>query len=253
MTGNALITYTFPSTGRHISITLDPKPGHCSVLVGANGSGKTTLLRAMAGAVLADGARVALPKPVLAFTNIERQIHLRMTALENIRYLAALMGVSVSRKVAENALALVDLAEHSKTRAARLSKGQKKRLILAIAISADWGTIILDEPTNGLDLEGTELCIKVLSSVKDGGASIILSSHDPRVLNDLGADLFAPSDQNVFCPITKTDIQVSEKYKVTLRDGQAEEVDREGIAAFVAKHTDNIASLQSLGVEIGTR
>ncbi len=129
---NHNVIFKFPSGTWQVAAQLALTAGNCTVLAGKNGSGKTTVLRALAGALSPEGGDLSLVRPVLAFTDIERQMHLRMTAVENLQYLSALFGQPVRRREARDALLRVGLDDQADLLAARLSKGQKKRLVMAM-------------------------------------------------------------------------------------------------------------------------
>lgn len=98
--------------------------GGCAGLIGPNGTGKTTLLRIAAGVIQTDAGRVATDRPLIAFTDIERQLKHRLLPRENIQYLAALFAVeTVGKNAIGDCLDRVGLAERKNSFVGKLSKG----------------------------------------------------------------------------------------------------------------------------------
>jgi len=165
--------------------------GRISALLGPNGAGKTTLLRIVSGLVRADAGRVrvdgidvaAEPRAALARIGLlgdARGLYPRLTARENIVYYARLHGMSAAAADARasslaDALQMQALLER---RTEGFSQGERMKTALARALVHDPHNIILDEPTNGLDVPSTRALREVLRRLRDEqGKCIVFSTH----------------------------------------------------------------------------
>jgi len=167
--------------------------GRVTGLLGPNGAGKTTTLRIVAGLITPDAGRVtvdgrdALREPAAALARLGvlgdgRGLYPRLTARENIAYYAALHGLSRAAAAARTeALAdALDLRALLDRRTEGFSQGERMKTALARALVHDPPNIVLDEPTNGLDVPATRSLREVLrhlASPAGGGKCIVLSSH----------------------------------------------------------------------------
>lgn len=143
-----------------ISLTF-PK-GEILCLIGPSGAGKTTLLRIITGALKADGGEVRLDSVLLPDPAIRRRIafmpqndavHLDLSGLDNLLFYGRMYRIKAKelKKRVKEVLAVTGLSEDAKKLAAHYFGGMKKRLSLAITLLNDGDTLILDEPTAGID------------------------------------------------------------------------------------------------------
>jgi ABC-type multidrug transport system ATPase subunit len=98
-----------------------------------------------------------------------------LSTRDTLRFYADLKGVPASR--IDQVLTEVGLGEHQKKKVAALSGGMKQRLALAIALLADPPLLILDEPTSNLDTKARDDFIKLLLAQKEGGKTLLFTSH----------------------------------------------------------------------------
>jgi len=160
-------------------------------LLGSNGAGKTTTLRMVAALIAPDGGRIAVdgidvaqaPRAALARLGVlsdARGLYPRLTARENIVYYARLHGLSDAAaqvRVQELARAL-ELQPLLERRTEGFSQGERMKTALARALVHDPPNIILDEPTNGLDVLATRALRRALQRLRDEqGKCIIVSTH----------------------------------------------------------------------------
>jgi sodium transport system ATP-binding protein len=160
-------------------------------LLGSNGAGKTTTLRMVAallppdaGRVRVDGIDVAQrPSAALARLGVlsdARGLYPRLTARENIVYYGRLQGLDQARAQARaEALAdMLDLRPLLERRTDGFSQGERMKTALARALVHDPPNIILDEPTNGLDVMATRALREALRRLRDEqGKCIVFSTH----------------------------------------------------------------------------
>ena len=171
---------------RDISFTA--RDGHITGLLGENGAGKTTTLALICGLLQADGGSVRVGSDNA--TAIERRrsvgalldhkgLYDRLTARENIAYFGRLhaMPSSTLAPCIDTVLAELGLERIADRRTAGFSQGERMKVALARAIVHSPAHVLLDEPTNGLDISTVHGLRDVLRRMRDRGACVIFSSH----------------------------------------------------------------------------
>ena len=162
-------------------VCCDVRAGEILGLIGPNGSGKTTLFECLAGLIPTDAGEVRFEGSPLApshrshaFFYLPDGIHpwAEQPAGWVLRFFSALYGPSN----AEYAAAL-QLDALSGTRVGALSKGETKRLLLALALTAPHPVLLLDEPFDGLDFRQTQEAMALLRTVSASGRTLFLSIH----------------------------------------------------------------------------
>ena len=160
-------------------------------LLGPNGAGKTTTLRMIAGLLRPDAGRITVagidvalqPQAVQARLGVlsdARGLYPRLTARENIVYYGRLHGLDRARAEARaNLLAkMLDMVPLLDRRTEGFSQGERMKTALARALVHDPSHIVLDEPTNGLDVLATRSLREALRRLRDAtGKCIIFSTH----------------------------------------------------------------------------
>ncbi|HOB93899.1 MAG TPA: ATP-binding cassette domain-containing protein [Aquabacterium sp.] len=160
-------------------------------LLGPNGAGKTTTLRMIAGLLRPDAGRITVggidvalkPQAVQARLGVlsdARGLSPRLTARENIVYYGRLHGLDRDRAEARaEALAgVLEMAPLLDRRTEGFSQGERMKTALARALVHDPSHIVLDEPTNGLDVLATRSLRAALRRLRDeAGKCIVFSSH----------------------------------------------------------------------------
>ena len=166
------------------------RDGEITGLLGPNGAGKTTTLRCLytlmqpdSGQVLIDGIDAAADAVAvrrrLGVLPDARGLYKRLTARENIDYFARLHGVETQtmharRESLADALEMRDILDR---RTEGFSQGQRVKTAIARALVHDPKNVILDEPTNGLDVMSTRAMRTFLKSMKAEGRCVLFSSH----------------------------------------------------------------------------
>ena len=164
--------------------------GQITGLLGPNGAGKTTTLRMLytlmtpdSGRVEVDGvdatAQPAAVRRALGVLPDARGVYKRLTARENIAYFGELHGMSKAA-IAERTRALsaaLDMDDILDRQTEGFSQGQRTKTAIARALVHDPRNVILDEPTNGLDVMTTRAMRGFLQQLRAEGRCVILSSH----------------------------------------------------------------------------
>ncbi|MCC6775263.1 MAG: ABC transporter ATP-binding protein [Hyphomicrobiales bacterium] len=159
-------------------------------LLGPNGAGKTTTILMLLGlSEISEGrARLLGYDPARQPLEVKRRVgympdqvgfYDNLTAAENLRYTARLMGLDRAereRSISE-ALVHVGLGEVANNRVRTFSRGMRQRLGLAEILIKDAQIAILDEPTSGLDPQATIELLEIIRGLKQRGVTILLSSH----------------------------------------------------------------------------
>lgn len=167
---------------------LDVQPGEVVLIQGANGAGKTSLLRTCAGllAVVAGTADVLGCDLTVDRRSVRRRIGLLghasalyddLTVEDNVRF--AVRAGGGRPEAVEPALARLGLSDRLRSvPAARLSAGQRRRSALAVLVARQPELWLLDEPHAGLDAEHRDLLDDLIRDAAEGGAAVILASHE---------------------------------------------------------------------------
>jgi sodium transport system ATP-binding protein len=166
------------------------RDGEVTGLIGPNGAGKTTALRILytvmrpdAGAARVDGLdTVADRRKVQERVGVlpdSLGLYPRLTGREHIRYYGRLHGLggnSLERRIDE-LIELLDMGEFADRRAKGFSKGQTRKVTLARALVHEPPNLMLDEPTNGLDIPSSRAVHKLSRRIRDQGRCVLFCSH----------------------------------------------------------------------------
>jgi ABC-2 type transport system ATP-binding protein len=166
-------------------LTVTVQPGLVTGFLGPNGAGKSTTLRLILGldhpttgaVTVAGHAFRDSPAPMREVGALleARAVHPRRTARSHLRVLAATHGIPDSR--VDEVLELVGLTDVGDRRVRTFSLGMGQRLGIAVALLGDPGTLLLDEPINGLDPEGIRWIRSLLTFLAGQGRTVLVSSH----------------------------------------------------------------------------
>ena len=173
------------------------RSGEIAVLSGPNGAGKTTLLlclsgllRPTTGAITINGhdlyADEKEAKRQLAFVPDVPRFYTELTAWEHLYFIAQAHQASDGfTSKAETLMREFGLWDSRDLYPHNYSRGMRLKLGLLIALIRPFKVLLLDEPTSALDVESANLLVKRLKQLRQNGASILLSSHDPNLARDL--------------------------------------------------------------------
>jgi len=166
-------------------LTFTVEPGRVTGFLGPNGAGKSTTMRMILGLDAPDAGTATIGgRPYRDIANPLRRVgalleakalHPGRSAREHLCYLAASQGIPHGR--VDYVLGLVGLSDVATKRVGGFSLGMGQRLGVAVALLGDPGVVILDEPVNGLDIDGVRWVRELLRSLADDGRTVLLSSH----------------------------------------------------------------------------
>ena len=164
--------------------------GEITGLLGPNGAGKTTTLRLLTGLLRPDAGTVHIDGAPLHSDTLAarrrlgvlpdaRGLYKRLSARENIEYfgrLHGLRGQALAARV-DALLDALDMRDIEHRRSEGFSQGQRVKTAIARALVHDPGNIVLDEPTNGLDIMATRAMREFLKAQRGAGRCVLFSSH----------------------------------------------------------------------------
>jgi len=183
-------------------VTFTAPDGAITGLLGPNGAGKTTTLRMIstlvqptAGRAQVDGvdttADALAVRAKLGLLSDARGLYARLTARENITYYGRLRGLD--EKAIESAIAKfgdwLDMKALMDRRTDGFSQGEKMKVAIARALVHDPRNVVLDEPTNGLDVMTTRSLREAIKRLRDEGKCVLFSSHVMQEVSALCDDI----------------------------------------------------------------
>jgi sodium transport system ATP-binding protein len=166
------------------------RDGEITGILGANGAGKSTCLRMLYGVLTPDSGHASIDGIDILGETSKARAHLgvlphaaglygNLTARENIQYFGSLHGLDNARmrsRIAELA-GILGMESFIERRAKGFSQGQRIKTALARALVHDPGNVVLDEPTNGLDVMAIRNLREMLLALKHQGRCVLFSSH----------------------------------------------------------------------------
>jgi sodium transport system ATP-binding protein len=196
------------------------RDGLITALLGPNGAGKTTTMRMLctlvepsAGRALVDGVdahREAVKvRARLGVLSDARGLYTRLTARENVRYFGELQGMTAAAieqrlEVLVHQLGLQSIIDR---RTEGFSQGERMKVALARALIHDPPNLILDEPTNGLDIMTIRLLRELLKNLRSSGKCILLSTHIMQEVAALADEVVIISAGTTVAQGTVTELQ----------------------------------------------
>ena len=171
-------------------VSFTARDGEVTGLLGPNGAGKTTTLRMLYSLLPPDQGEIRIDdldptrdamaiKDTIGVVPDNRGLYARMTARENIHYYGELHGMADSaiQKRIDEFVTILNMGDFIDRRAGGFSQGQRVKVAIARAMVHDPQTILMDEPSNGLDVMSTRELRKYILDLKSAGRSVVLSTH----------------------------------------------------------------------------
>ena len=171
-------------------VTFEAHDGSVTGLLGPNGAGKTTTLRMLyalmkpnEGSISVDGVdAVAEPQRAQEHLGVlpdPSGLYPRLTAREHIEYFGGLQGIlgSALRERTDQLIKMLDMGSIADRRAAGYSHGERTKVAVARALVHNPKNVLLDEPTNGLDVMSTRAVREIIRRLRGEGHCVVFSSH----------------------------------------------------------------------------
>lgn len=174
------------------NLSLSIEPGAIYGLLGLNGEGKSTLLHLMAGVLTPNAGNITIddvdvrlrrPSTLSKLFIVPEEFSLPEISLENYVRINAPLYPNFNRDDMERYLKEFGL--NSSINLKGLSMGQKKKVFISFALAANTPVMLMDEPTNGLDIPGKSTFRKVISMAASDDRTIIISTHQVRDIDKL--------------------------------------------------------------------
>ncbi len=171
--------------------------GQIVTIVGESGTGKTTLLKCIIGETHQDSGELRYNSEIIDDNNREDFLfhHVsyvdqfgnyltNMTIKEHFEFYGKLHSINVNEEMIINYLSIVNLASiNIKKSPKKLSTGERKRFLLAVALMLKKDIIILDEPTASLDQKNIDLMIHTIQQLSLEGITFIITTHNEQMAN----------------------------------------------------------------------
>ena len=171
-------------------VSFEAPDGKITGLLGPNGAGKSTTLRILYTALRPDRGRAEIDGVDVVSDSLQARsrigalphgagLYPQLTARENIAYYARLCGLerdAIDGRV-ERIIELLEIGDFADRRSKGFSQGQRTKVALARSLIHDPQNVILDEPSNGLDVMATRSLRDLILKLKDSGRCVLFSSH----------------------------------------------------------------------------
>ncbi|AKA49389.1 multidrug ABC transporter ATP-binding protein [uncultured archaeon] len=157
--------------------------GERVALLGPNGAGKSTTLKVIAGLLKPEEGEARLggylpnqleAKRMLGYLPEDATPYMSLSVRENLEYIGAIRGTENLRDRVNYLFDLLDLGQYQRTKTNNLSRGNRQKLALALAMVHNPSVIVMDEPLNYLDIPTQE---RVIDSLMEMKASFLVSTH----------------------------------------------------------------------------
>lgn len=192
------------------SVSFTATDSRITALLGPNGAGKSTTLRMLATVIKPDSGRALVDDIDVSEQpmDVRQQIgvlphnsglYTRLSGIENVRYFGRLQGLDpeVLEQRIESLLDELNMRDFADRRSAGYSQGQKIKVALARAMIHNPQNVMLDEPTNGLDVMATRALRRIITELKEQGKCVLFSSHIMQEVDALCDDIIVISQGEV--------------------------------------------------------
>ncbi|HEV7378755.1 MAG TPA: ABC transporter ATP-binding protein [Dyadobacter sp.] len=185
-------------------LSMNLQPGHIYGLLGKNGAGKSSLLRNMAGLLFPLSGKIDVngfepkrrqPAFLQDIFFIPEEIYLPSVTIEEYLFTLAPFYPKFDEQQFRNYIYEFDIPEKNKL--TDMSYGQKKKVLTAFALATNTRVLLMDEPTNGLDIPSKSQFRKIVSSALEPNRLILISTHQVRDLDNLIDDIIILEDSEI--------------------------------------------------------
>ena len=169
-------------------VSLDIDEGEILALLGPNGAGKTTLISTVCGIITPTSGSVRVgghciiddfraARALIGLVPQEINLEPFEKVINSVRFSRGLFGKPKNEPLIEDILKKLSLWDKRNAQVKELSGGMKRRVLIAKALAHEPRVLFLDEPTAGVDVELRKDMWEVVQELKDGGVTIILTTH----------------------------------------------------------------------------
>lgn len=209
-------------------VDLDVREGTVMGVLGPNGAGKTTLVRILSTLLAPDTGRATVAgydvvrqprqlRRVIGLTGQYASVDEKLSGWENLYMIGRLLDVSrkEARRRADELLERFSLTEAAKRPAATYSGGMRRRLDLAASMIGAPAVLFLDEPTTGLDAEGRRDTWELVSALRDGGTTVLLTTHYLEEAENLADRLAIMHEGRIATTGTPAEVTAAEPSRIS--------------------------------------
>ncbi|NHM15100.1 ATP-binding cassette domain-containing protein [Eggerthellaceae bacterium zg-887] len=209
------LTKTFGRIRAVDGVSLAVNQGDIYGFVGKNGAGKSTLMKMVCGLTTPTAGEVRLfdcppcgGNPRIGVLIEEAGLLPNLSAMENVMAKSLVIGLPDAKKRCEDVLAAVGLDPASRLATKRFSLGMRRRLGIALALVGSPDALVLDEPFNGLDPEGTRAMRQLLMHLNEAsGVTVFISSHVIDQLDRMATRYGIIAEGRLTAEMTAEDVQ----------------------------------------------
>ena len=245
-------------------VNLEVPRGRLVGFLGPNGAGKTTAMRGVIGLVAMDAGSVTWDggtmteedRHHIGYMPQERGLYPRMKVHEHIAYMGRLAGLDreTANRRSNHWAERVGLADRGNDLIQELSTGNQQRVQLAVAMVHEPELMVLDEPFAGLDPVAVSMLSEVMKEQVEKGASVVFSSHQLNVVQDLAEHVTIVADGETQATGTVTELRYRSPHRtLEIRwagpvpswnppEGEAQDAPP-GVSRFVVSADTNAAAL----------
>ena len=165
-------------------VSLRILPGEFFGILGRNGSGKSTLLKCLAGIYRVDAGRIAIAGRLAPFIELGVGFNPDLTAVENVRINAVMMGLTPAEARArfDSVLEFAELEQFVDLKLKNYSSGMQVRLAFATMVQSDADVMLIDEVLAVGDAAFQQKCFDVFDQMRADGKTIVLVTHDMQLV-----------------------------------------------------------------------
>ncbi|MFK8271450.1 ABC transporter ATP-binding protein [Capnocytophaga stomatis] len=224
------LDFSFRKKNIFKDLNLHIEQGQICGLFGKNGVGKTTFLYNLAGLLFPNRGTIQ----VLGFTPKERktgflqeifvipdEVYLPDTSVEKYQQRLSCFYPKFSIEQFQKFLHAFEVSEKDKLH--KLSYGQRKKVLISFALAANTSVVLMDEPTNGLDISGKTQFRKIMAEIMNDERCFIISTHQAKDLENLIDRVIILDEKNVLFNQSMREISQSLEFKATHNKNQREE------------------------------
>lgn len=211
-------------------LSLEIPSGVVCGLLAPNGTGKTTLLQLIMGALTARSGKVEfndvdtslrLPSCLAQMMLVPEEINLPPVHINRFIADYGALYPRFSREIMDRCIKEFDITEIGKLNA--LSMGQKKKVFLSFALACRPKLLLMDEPTNGLDILGKAAMRRLMAGVLDDDTTVIISTHQVRDLEQMLEQIIIMNSGKLLFNRNVTDIQTAVAFHANVPANMADD------------------------------
>lgn len=195
------VSKTFTTTLAVDNVSLSVQAGQIFALLGPNGAGKSTIVRMIIGMLNPDHGQVLwhdragrptqMDRSQIGYLPEDRGLYKNETVSRILKYFAELRGMPSAQAASavDEWLTRLDMQQYAKKKLETLSKGNQQKIQIAAALVHGPTFAVLDEPFSGLDPLNQEMLVELISELKAGGMTILLSAHQLNLVERMADEV----------------------------------------------------------------